>query len=91
MTTEKGPLDDLFAKPAFTALGEKRAAIMRGFAEDIQGKNPAEIALCYVKLNAKLSKEERLTKDEREAVSIAIKESLSDEDRRKFNTVLKLI
>jgi hypothetical protein len=91
ITEQDEPLNRLFEQPAFTALGEKRSALVRAFAEDIQGKNPAEIALRYVKLNRSLSKEERLTKDEREAISEALKESLPEEDRRKFNTVLKLI
>ncbi len=84
-------LDSLFSKPAFTALGSERSDLFRRFAEDIDGKNPAEIAVRYVKLNTQLPKGQRLTKEEREAVSNAIKESLSDEDRRKFNMVLKLI
>jgi hypothetical protein len=82
-------LDDLFSKPAFTNLGEERAASYRSFAEDIDEKNPAEIALRFIKLQR--SKELRLTKEERAAVSKAISESLSGEDSRKLNAVLKLI
>ncbi len=92
MNTDKEAwLNALFEKSAFTNLGKERAALFRGFAEDIGGKSPMETALRYVKLNSQLKKEQRLTAEEQNAVAEAIKESLSEEDRRKFTLILKMI
>ncbi len=91
MPNKDGALDALFKKPAFASLGEERIALFRRFAEEIEGKSPMEVAAKYVRLNMRLSKEQPLTDAERKAVSAAIKESLSEEDRRKYAGVLKML
>ncbi len=91
MSIDPAALNALFAKPAFAPMGERRLELFRQFTNDIQDKSPVAIVTRYMRLNSQLSKEKPLTKSEREAISEAIKESLSEEDRRKFNTVLKML
>jgi hypothetical protein len=83
--------DGLFDKPAFTALGPERLHLIKNFARDIENKKGPEIAALYLRLNQSLSKIKPLSKSERSSVAEAIRESLPEENRIKFEQILKMI
>lgn len=83
--------DALFRKEAFASLGQARLQLFRQFACDIENKKGPEIAAMYMRLNQNLSKEKPLTPQERAAITGAIRESLPETDKGKFDQILRML
>ena len=84
-------LDALFKKEAFSTIDTERLQLFKQFARDIDGKNTPDIVNMFMKLNKTVSKKKPLSPEEGKAITGAIRESLPDVDKQKFDNIIKLL
>ena len=84
-------LDQLFAKDVFAGMDLERKSLFRQFAADIDGKSTMEAIGLFTKLLQSLPKSQPLSPPERAAIAAAIEEQLPPEEKRKFQSMVKML
>jgi len=69
----------------------ERLQLFKNFANNLEGKNAAEILMMYKRLMDAADKQKPITQQERSAIVGAIKSCLPDAEQAKFNGILKLM
>lgn len=83
--------DELFKKEAFKNIEPERLETFRQLAEKISGKNMNEILDILLDFGRNMPGGRNLSNDEKKAIIETITESLSDEEKKKFKTMLGMI
>lgn len=83
--------DELFKKEAFKNIEPERLEAFRQLAEKISGKNMNEILDILLDFGRNMPGGRNLSNDEKKAIIETITESLSDEEKKKFKTMLGMI
>lgn len=83
--------NDFFEKPEFACLGKEKIAFLKELAQKSKGKSPMELMAMFEQYQNKFSQGKPLQEEEKKAILIAIRESLDDSEKKRFDYVVNML
>ncbi len=84
-------LDKLFQKEAFKNMDRDFMLSLQNLSKDIKGKNFNETLDLIIKFSENMPKNKAISEPEKEAMITAVLESLSDDERNRFKSMLEML
>ena len=82
--------DRLFAQPAFRQLDPAQVALLRRFAQDINGKSTPEMLRQFWQLNREMARIKPISDAQWNEIAVAVRNFLPDAERKKMDALLKM-
>ncbi len=84
-------LDKLLEKDAFKSMDKNLVSSFRKLSEDVKGKNVNETLELIIKFSESMPKNKIVSEEEKSAMINAIIESLDDNERNRFKSILEML
>ena len=84
-------LDKLFKKDVFKNIDRGFMSSLEKLSKDIKGKDFNETLDLIIKFSENMPKNKNISEEEKGAMINAVLESLSDDERNRFKTVLEML
>lgn len=83
--------ENLFERPEFQCMGPEKIEILKEMIPQTKGKTPAELMGIFTKYKSRLSGGNQLSEQERNALLLALRESLEEQEQRQFDRAMELM
>lgn len=84
-------IDEILKHNAFQALDKEKIELYKELADKLNGKSQMESIGILMEYQKKISSQNPLNKEEKAAVLSALQESMPEENRKKFNQIIKMM
>jgi hypothetical protein len=83
--------ENIFDLPEMACLGEEKIAFLKEMTQKSKGKSPIEMMSLFEEYRTQFSQGGGITPQEKKAILMALRESLDESERKKFDYVVQML